>query len=421
MERSKKLSLEKQKIKILLFENIHPNAAQVFIQAGYSEIINFKEALDMNNPTHLAYLKTAHFIGIRSVSKFNKNVFLHAERLAALGCFCIGTNQVDLDMAASQGIPVFNAPYSNTRSVAELVLGELILLLRKIPEKNKLCHEGVWQKTAHHSFEVRGKVLGIIGYGHIGSQLGVLAEALGMQVIFYDIEPKLALGNAKFVPLDFLLKNADVISCHVPETSETEGLINQERLALMKKTAVLINASRGKVVDIEALTEALKSGFLLGAGIDVFPKEPGCLEEKFESSLKNIPNVLLTPHIGGSTQEAQENIGFEVAEKLVKYSDNGSTLSAVNFPEVSLPSKSKHTRLMHVHLNKPGVMTAINEVLFSRDLNIAGQYLQTSMNIGYVVIDIDTQLNLEEISLLKSALSKIPYTIKTRVLLSPGL
>ena len=421
---SHRFSLSKNKIKIVLFEGVHPSAALAFERAGYSEIICLKEALDEKT---IPLLNEAHFVGIRSASYLSLKILQEAKRLVGIGCYCIGTNQVDLKQAALMGIPVFNAPYSNTRSVAELVLAEIILLLRQIPEKNKLCHAGIWQKSAQNSFETRGKTLGVIGYGHIGSQLGILAESLGMRVIFYDIEAKLALGNAKAVDLHDLLIQSDAISCHVPENPETYHMINQERINLMKKTAVLINASRGNVVDINALAQALHEKKLIGAAIDVFPKEPGSSEEVFITPLQDCPNVLLTPHIGGSTQEAQLNIGLEVTEKLIKYSDNGSTLSAINFPEVALPSNIGRTRLMHVHDNKPGVMNALNEVFSKRNINILGQYLQTNSEIGYVVIDIDSKdlqgsNNLKnglEIDLendLKNALNQVPHTIRSRVL-----
>ncbi len=413
-------SLSKNKIKIVLFEGIHSSAVEIFRQAGYLEITCLKEALNLENPEHLDLLKDVHLIGIRSASKLNKTSLLQARKLIGIGCFCIGTNQVDLKQAALLGIPVFNAPYSNTRSVAELVLAEMILLLRRIPEKNQACHQGVWDKSAKNSFEARGKTLGIIGYGHIGSQLGVLAESLGMKVCFYDIESKLSLGNAKFLNLKNLLTDSDVISLHVPETPQTRNLIDQEALSLMKKTAVLINASRGHVVDIDSLVNALKSGNLLGAALDVFPSEPLSNQEKFISPLQSCPNVLLTPHIAGSTEEAQLNIGLEVAEKLIKYSDNGSTLSAVNFPEVSLPAHTGRSRFMHIHDNKPGVLNQINQVFSARNINISGQYLQTDNFIGYVVIDADLNQNnpkdLEKIVSLQEDLKAINHTIKSRIL-----
>ena len=413
-------SLAKNKIKIVLFEGIHSSAVEVFKQAGYLEITCLKEALNPDSPEHFNLIKEAHFLGIRSASKLNNNILLQAQKLIGIGCFCIGTNQVDLKQAADLGIPVFNAPYSNTRSVAELVLAEMILLLRRIPERAQSCQQGVWDKSAKNSFEARGKTLGIIGYGHIGSQLGVLAESLGMKVCFYDIESKLSLGNAKFLNLKNLLAESDVISLHVPETPQTKNLINQEALSLMKKTAVLVNASRGHVVEIDSLVSALNSGNLLGAAIDVFPSEPGSNTEKFISPLQSCANTILTPHIAGSTEEAQLNIGREVSEKLIKYSDNGSTLSAVNFPEVSLPAHTGRSRFMHIHENKPGVLNQINQVFSARNINISGQYLQTDNSIGYVVIDADLNQNnpqdLEKILSLQEDLKGIDHTIKSRIL-----
>ncbi len=415
-------SLSKHKINIVLFEAIHPSAVESFKQAGYLEVICLKEAFNSGNSEHLELIKNAHFLGIRSASKLDKNNLLEARKLIGIGCFCIGTNQVDLKQAALLGIPVFNAPYSNTRSVAELVLAEMILLLRRIPERHQACQQGVWDKSAKNSFEARGKTLGIIGYGHIGSQLGVLAESLGMKVCFYDIESKLSLGNAKFLNFKNLLAESDVISLHVPETTQTRNLIDQAALSLMKKTAVLINASRGHVVDIDSLVNALKSGDLLGAAIDVFPSEPGSNQEKFISPLQSCPNTLLTPHIAGSTEEAQLNIGLEVAEKLIKYSDNGSTLSAVNFPEVSLPSHAGRLRFMHIHENKPGVLNQINHIFSSHNINITGQYLQTDNHMGYVVIDADLEKNLEKnaglqvLQVLQEELKAVSHTIKYRIL-----
>jgi D-3-phosphoglycerate dehydrogenase len=338
-----------------------------------------------------------------------------APRLTGIGCFCIGTNQVDLNAAMSRGIPVFNAPFSNTRSVAELVLAEVIMLLRGIPQRNAITHRGGWLKTATGSREVRGKRLGIIGYGHIGTQVGVLAEAVGMQVIYYDIESKLALGNARPTPtLEALLEAADVVTLHVPATPLTLGMIGAAQLAQMKLGASLVNASRGTVVDIDALVEALGSKHLSGAAIDVFPKEPKTGEE-FVSPLRGLDNVLLTPHVGGSTEEAQESIGREVADKLIKYSNNGTTLTAVNFPEVSLSEHPGKHRLLHIHHNQPGVLSAINAVFSEEKINIAGQYLQTNPQIGYVVIDVET--GEREASLhLKRRLDEVPGTIRTRIL-----
>jgi len=336
-----------------------------------------------------------------------------ADKLIAIGCFCIGTNQVDLSAALEKGVPVFNAPFSNTRSVAELVLAQAILLLRGVPEKNAKAHRGEWNKSAANSFEIRGKILGIVGYGNIGSQLSVLAEGLGMKVAFYDTVTKLPLGNAYQVDnLDQLLETADIVSMHVPETPSTQNMIAAEQLAKMKGQAILINASRGTVIDIDALTETLSSGKLLGAAIDVFPVEPRSNNEEFISPLREFDNVILTPHVGGSTLEAQVNIGGEVSEKFVKYSDNGSTVSAVNFPEVALPTHGNVHRLLHIHQNIPGVMSEINQVFSENNINICGQYLQTKDNIGYVVIDVDAEYG--ELALKK--LKAVKGTMRTRVL-----
>ena len=337
-------------------------------------------------------------------------------RLIGVGCFCIGTNQVDLDFAQERGIPVFNAPFSNTRSVAELVVAETVLLMRGIPHRNAATHRGEWIKTATASYEVRGKVLGIIGYGHIGTQVGVIAEALGMQVAYYDIETKLAMGNARAVPtLDALLEIADVITLHVPETAQTHRMIGAAQFARMKEGSRLINASRGSVVDIDALVEALKSKHLSGAAIDVFPVEPKTAGDEFVSPLRGFENVILTPHVGGSTAEAQQNIGTEVAEKLIKYSDNGSTVSAVNFPEVSLPEHPGQHRILHIHRNQPGMLSKVNAIFSEQQINIAGEYLQTNPKIGYVVIDVETSERAETME-LKRRLDEVSGTIRTRIL-----
>lgn len=405
-----KFSLAKDKIKILLLEGLHQSAVQTFKDQGYTNIEYLKTSLPEDEL--IERIKDVHFIGIRSRTQLTENVLEAASKLVAIGCFCIGTNQVDLNAALKRAIPVFNAPFSNTRSVAELVLGQIIMLLRGIPQRNAAAHRGEWLKTADQSFEARGKTLGIIGYGHIGTQLSIMAEQLGMRVQFYDIESKLVLGNATQVDLATVLKSSDVISLHVPETPQTQNMIGEAELALMKQGAILINASRGTVVDIDALTAALDSKKLAGAAIDVFPVEPKGNNEEFISPLRQFDNVILTPHIGGSTQEAQENIGFEVAGKLVKYSDNGSTLSAVNFPEVSLPEHKDRARLLHIHKNQPGMLTKINEAFAKHNVNIAGQYLQTNQEIGYVVIDIesaDRELALNE-------LKAIPGTLRARVL-----
>ncbi|EKE69934.1 phosphoglycerate dehydrogenase [Gallaecimonas xiamenensis] len=404
-------SLDKDKIRFLLLEGVHQSALESLRAQGYHNIEYLKTSLAGDEL--VAKIKDAHFVGIRSRTQLTQDVLAHAEKLCAVGCFCIGTNQVDLDAFEAQGIPVFNAPFSNTRSVAELVLGEAIMLLRNIPAKAAAARRGGWDKAAVGSYEARGKTLGIIGYGHIGTQLGVLAETLGMNVIFYDIESKLTLGNARQVAsLGELLSQADVVSLHVPETASTRNMMGTAELEQMKRGAILINASRGTVVDIDALAAALESKHLAGAAIDVFPVEPKGNDEAFVSPLQAFDNVILTPHIGGSTMEAQANIGVEVANKLAKYSDNGSTLSAVNFPEVSLPEHSGRSRLLHIHRNQPGVLTRINQIFADLGVNIAAQYLQTSRNIGYVVMDVDAAHAEDVLEKLKA----IDGTLRARVL-----
>ncbi|MES1260684.1 MAG: phosphoglycerate dehydrogenase [Acidobacteriota bacterium] len=406
-------SLDKNKIKILLLEGIDPSAVAAFREDGYSEIEYHKKSLP--EAQLLESIRDACFIGIRSATHLTEKVFEHAQRLIGVGCFCIGTNQVNLKVAQDRGIPVFNAPFSNTRSVAELVLAEAIMLMRGIPWRNARAHRGQWAKTANGSHEVRGKTLGIIGYGHIGTQVGLLAESLGMRVIFHDIEAKLALGNATQVSSHVLFESADIVTLHVPETPQTKNMIGEAELARMKPGAYLINAARGTVVDIEALAAALDSGHITAAAIDVFPKEPKGAGDEFVSLLRGRDNVLLTPHIAGSTEEAQTNIGREVAEKLLKYSNNGSTLAAVNFPEVSLPEHPGHHRLMHIHRNQPGVLSCINAIFSEEKINIAAQYLQTNATIGYVVIDIETEQR-EVSQNLKRLLDGVCGTIRTRIL-----
>jgi len=404
-------SFDKNRIKILLLEGVHPCAVEALNRDGYENIVELKHALQGDDLA--AALADVRMLGIRSRTQLSADVLAAANRLMAVGCFCIGTNQVDLGAALAKGVPVFNAPYSNTRSVAELVLAEAILLLRGVPQKTTLMHEGVWQKSAADSFEVRGKTLGVIGYGNIGSQLGVLAEGLGMNVVFYDTVRKLNLGNARQIDdLGGLLADADVVSMHVPATAATANMINADALSRMKDSAVLINASRGNVVDIGALAARIRAGKLLGAAIDVFPEEPKSNNEPFLSELRGLPNVILTPHIGGSTQEAQENIGREVAEKLIRYSDNGSTRTAVNFPEVALPEHPGQHRLLHIHENTPGILSAINQALSEANVNVAGQYLQTLGDVGYVVIDIEADYSQD----VRSTLAGVPGTIRTRVL-----
>lgn len=406
-----KYSLSKDKIRILLLEGVHKSAVETLESNGYTNIEYLKTSLPEDEL--IEKVKDVHFIGIRSRTHISEKVVEAASKLVAIGCFCIGTNQVDLAATKARGIPVFNAPFSNTRSVAELVLGQLILLLRRIPEKNALAHRGGWDKSAVGSYEARGKTLGIIGYGHIGTQLSILAEHLGMKVRFFDIEDKLVLGNSEQIKtIDELLAMSDVVSLHVPETPQTKNMIGKAQLAKMKPGAIFINASRGTVVDIDALAEAMASGHIGGAAIDVFPIEPKSNDEEFMSPLRAFDNVILTPHVGGSTQEAQQNIGIEVAGKLAKYSDNGSTLSAVNFPEVSLPEHGGRSRLLHVHENRPGVLTQINQAFAEKGINIEAQYLQTSAEIGYVVIDVEADKADEALN----ELSAIKGTIKTRVL-----
>ncbi len=409
----KKTSFPKQDIRVLLLEGVSPSAVETFKAAGYSQIELHAKSLPEDELRRR--IADAHLVGIRSRTQLSAEVLAEAKRLIAVGCFCIGTNQVDLGAAQAAGVPVFNAPYSNTRSVAELVLAEAILLMRRIPQKNAECHRGGWSKSAAGSFEVRDKTLGIVGYGHIGTQVGLLAEGLGMRVIFHDVESKLTLGNARpSTGLDDLLRRSDIVTLHVPETPQTANLIGAEQLALMKPGASLINASRGTVVDIDALAEALRSGHIAGAAIDVFPVEPKGNDDAFVSPLLGMDNVILTPHVGGSTLEAQDNIGIEVAAKLVRYSDNGTTLSAVNFPEVTLPEHPRSRRLLHIHRNVPGVLSRINEVFSHENVNIDGQYLQTTPSIGYVVVDVSS--SEEQASRLREALAAIPGTLRTRVL-----
>jgi D-3-phosphoglycerate dehydrogenase len=404
-------SLDKAKIKFLLLEGVHPSAVATLEAAGYTNVEYLKSALPEDEL--VAKIKDFHFVGIRSRSQLNRKVFEAAKKLIGVGCFCIGTNQVDLQAATEHGVVVFNAPYSNTRSVAELVMAEAIMLMRGIPEKNAAAHRGTWLKSATDSYEVRGKTLGIIGYGNIGSQISVIAESLGMRVKFYDVVTKLPLGNAEQVPtLKALLGCSDVVSLHVPDTLDTRNMMGAEELEAMKPGAILINAARGKVVDIDALCSLLESKHIGGAAIDVFPTEPKSNKEEFVSPLRQFDNVILTPHIGGSTQEAQENIGLEVAEKLARYSDRGTTISAVNFPQVSLPPHSGTHRLLHVHHNVPGVMTAINKVFSENNINICGQHLQTTEKVGYVILDV----NVEYSDVALKALKGIEGTMRCRVL-----
>lgn len=406
-----KYSFDKNKIKVLLLEGIHENAVNYFTENGYSNLEYYKGAL---TDTELEEkLRHVHILGIRSRTELTRELIDKAHKLITVGCFSIGTNQVNISHAKSQGIPVFNAPFSNTRSVAELVIAECIMLMRGIPEKNALAHNKIWLKSASNSTEVRGKTLGIIGYGHIGSQVSILAESMGMKIIYYDIEKKLSLGNAKPVPsLDELLKNSDTVTLHVPSTELTRKMISAEQLALMKKGSCLINASRGDVVDYKAAAECLRSKHLAGLAADVFPEEPATSDEPFISELQEFNNTILTPHIGGSTLEAQANIGLEVAEKLVKYSDTGSTIGAVNFVEISLQANCSKQRFLHIHKNVPGVLRAINNIFSSRGINISAEFLQTDPDIGYVIIETESELS----SFVLRDLRNIPNTIRTRIL-----
>ncbi len=409
----KKTSYPKQDIKILLLEGISASAIDTFRAAGYTQIeIHGKSLPDAELRRAIA---DAHIVGIRSRTHLSASVVADARRLLAVGCFCIGTNQVDLQAAELAGVPVFNAPYSNTRSVAELVLAETIMLLRGIPQKSAQCHRGGWSKSAEGSHEARGKTLGIVGYGHIGTQVGVLAESLGMHVLFHDIEAKLSLGNARAaVSLDELLGKSDVVTLHVPESPATANMIGAAQIARMKPGAHLLNASRGTVVNIDTLADALRSGHIAGAAVDVFPEEPKGNDDPLLSPLCGFDNVILTPHVGGSTLEAQDNIGIEVAAKLVRYSDNGSTLSAVNFPEVTLPEHAGSHRLLHIHRNVPGVLSRVNEIFGQRGINIDGQFLRTDAHVGYVVIDVSA--DDAQAAELRSELAAIPGTLRTRVL-----
>lgn len=408
-----KTSLDKSKIRILLLEGVHQNAIDTFNAAGYHNIESISTALSEEELKEK--IADAHFVGIRSRTQLTKDVFAVAEKLVTVGCFCIGTNQVDLNAARERGIVVFNAPYSNTRSVAELVLAETIMLLRGIPQKSIAAHAGKWDKSAAGSFEARGKKLGIIGYGSIGMQFSVLAEALGMQVLYYDVLTKLPIGNARQVDtLDELLAQSDVVSLHVPELPSTHMMIAEPQIRTMKKGAILLNAARGTVVDVDALAAAIEDKHLAGAAIDVFPVEPRSNNDEFHSVLRGFDNVILTPHVGGSTQEAQANIGIEVAQKLIKYSDNGTSVSSVNFPELALPSHPGKHRILHVHHNQPGMLSAINKVFADNDINVTGQFLQTDEAVGYVVIDVDQAHS----QVAYQALKEVPGTMRCRVLFS---
>lgn len=405
------LSYPKKNIKVLLLEGIHQSAVENFKDHHFLNIETYDVA--WSEKELLENLEDVHLIGIRSKTQITEKVIKNAPKLKGIGCFCIGTNQVDLEAATMDGITVFNSPYSNTRSVAELVIAESIMLMRRIPLRDKKAHEGTWLKDAKDSYEVRGKKLGIIGYGHIGSQVSVLAENMGFDVYYYDIEPKLPMGNATRVEsMDELLQLSDIVTLHVPATPTTEMLIDAEALAKMKKGSILLNLSRGSVVDISALRDALESGQLAGAGIDVYPEEPESKGESFTTELQNIPNVILTPHIGGSTIEAQYNIGKDVSTKLINLIDNGTTVGSHTVPPLNLPVQKDAHRILHVHENKPGVLSEINNLLSEMDINILGQYLKTNEHIGYVVLDIDKESDER----IMDEMNKVKHTIRTRIL-----
>lgn len=411
MDTVKTTSYPKEKIKILLLENISEASVNNFMRMGYAQVQKLTKALPENEL--IEAIKNVHILGIRSKTKVTQPVLNAASKLQAIGCFCIGVNQVDLKAATNNGIAVFNAPYSNTRSVAELVIAAAIMLIRKIPDKNSYAHKGIWMKDASGSFELRGKTLGIIGYGNIGSQVSVLAEALGMKVIFYDVETKLPLGNAVDMrTLKDLMSKADVITLHVPETSQTKNLINKTNLKYCKPGAIIINYARGEVMDLNALKIAIEQKQIAGAAVDVFPVEPEKNGDHFETPLQNLPNVLLTPHIGGSTEEAQQNIGEDVSAKLINYLDKGITFGSHTVPALSLPPQEGSHRILHIHKNVPGVLSDINGQLSKNKINIVGQYLKTNESIGYVVVDVDKQLSNRATQLLK----EVPNTIKVRLL-----
>jgi D-3-phosphoglycerate dehydrogenase len=408
---SKKFSLQKENIKILLLEGIHKSAFEYFNASGYTNVELLPHAPEADELYE--HVRNANIIGIRSRTQLDETVLSHAKKLFAIGCFSIGTNQVDGYTAKMMGIPVFNAPFSNTRSVAELVISECILMMRDIPAKNAAAHKGKWLKSASRSYEARGKNLGIVGYGHIGSQVSILAEAMGMNVYYYDIQKKLNIGKAiACQSLEQLLQISHIVTLHVPETPLTRNLIGAKELSLMRKGSYLVNASRGSVVDVPALVEALHSGYLLGAALDVFPQEPASNSDSFVSELQAFDNVILSPHVGGSTLEAQENIGIEVAEKLVNYSDTGSTIGSTNFVQISLQPNHTVQRFLHIHRNVPGMLKEVNYLFTSKGINIAAQYLQTDPEIGYVIIDTDSNLNKSILNELKS----IEGTIRVRML-----
>jgi D-3-phosphoglycerate dehydrogenase / 2-oxoglutarate reductase len=404
-------SYPKDKINILLLEGIHDAAVRLFHDNGYRKIDILKGSLKQDEL--VSRLRNTHILGIRSKTRLNKSVLEHAPKLLAAGAFCIGTNQIDLESATTSGVAIFNSPYSNTRSVAEMVIGVSIALMRKIPEKNFAAHHGTWAKGSDGCREVRGKTLGIIGYGHIGSQVSVMAESIGMSVIFYDVEPKLSLGNARYISsLDQLLRQSDIVTLHVPGISSTKSMMDSSRLRKMKKGSILINLSRGDVVDLPSLKSELEKGHLMGAAIDVFTNEPVSAGDAFDCVLKGMANVILTPHIGGSTLEAQENIGIDVASKLINFLETGSSTGSLSVPSLSLPVQQDAHRLLHIHKNVPGVLSEINGLLSRQKVNILGQYLKTNNEIGYVVLDVDKKTSARALTELKT----VKETIRVRQL-----
>jgi len=410
-DQTENLSYPKNNIKILLLEGIHPTAIKNFTDHEFTNIETHDEA--WSEEQLLQGIEDAHVIGIRSKTQITPRVLDKATKLKAIGCFCIGTNQVHLNAAIQSGVAEFNSPYSNTRSVAELVIAESIMLMRRIPLRDKKAHEGIWLKDAHESYEVRGKKIGIIGYGHIGSQVSVLAENMGLDVLYYDIEPKLPMGNATRVgSLNELFERSDIVTLHVPATQQTHMMIGSEQLSKMKEKSILLNLSRGTVVDLDALKNALESGHISGAAIDVYPEEPESKGESFKSVLQHLPNVILTPHIGGSTQEAQYNIGVDVSTKLIQFIDSGTSVGSHSVPPLNLPKQNDAHRILHIHANKPGVLSEINKVLSDMNINILGQYLKTNEQIGYVVLDINKQYD----DRLFDGLNSVNHTIKTRML-----
>jgi len=411
MSKQATTSYPKERINILFLENISDKAVQYFKQQGYANVKKIAGAL--SEEELIKEVKDVHLLGIRSKTQITPKVLEAAKKLQAIGCFCIGVNQVDLKAATKKGVVVFNAPYSNTRSVAELVIGISVMLIRKISDKNMSAHKGIWMKEAKGSYELRGKTMGIIGYGNIGSQVSVLCEALGMKVLFYDTETKLPLGNAVAAKnMKEVLSNSDIISLHVPETPQTKNLINRHNIKLFKKGSILLNYARGEVVDLKALSEAIKEGGIAGAGIDVYPWEPEKNGDHFETPLQGLPNVILTPHIGGSTEEAQQNIGEDVSVKLFQYLERGITNGSHTVPAIGLPPVDGAHRILHIHKNVPGVLSAINTALSKNNINIVGQYLKTNEEIGYVVLDVDKKLSKRAVELLK----EVKETIKVRML-----